>query len=298
MKELVVNASSVEAVGATTETDAGDRAAAARACPVCDADNSGGSPHRFSRDAWTLRECPACGLVYLENPPAYEALEDEFAWEQTYEAERARRREGRRLYYLLSDSLKAIKIIARGGNIYRKEKRIIGRHVLPGRILDIGCGDGCVFRNLPDGMTPFGVEVSPHLARLAGEACEPLGGSVVQAPAIEGVQQFEPDSFDGVLMRSFLEHEAQPLPLLRHVREILKTGGRVIIKVPNFDSMNRHVRGAAWCGFRFPDHVNYFTPDTLKRLVERAGYRVRKFGFFDRFPFSDNMWIIIERPGD
>ena len=89
---------------------------------------------------------------------------------------------------------------------------------------------------------------------------------------------------------------AQPLALLEACRAKLVPGGRVIIKVPNFACWNRRVRGRRWCGFRYPDHVNYFTPATLTRLVEAAGLCVRSPGWRDRLPTSDNMWFVIERP--
>jgi SAM-dependent methyltransferase len=96
-------------------------------------------------------------------------------------------------------------------------------------------------------------------------------------------------------MSSFLEHEAKPLELLRELRRALRPDGAVIIKVPNFASWNRSVRGGRWCGFRYPDHVNYFTPDTLARLAAEAGYRVARQRASDRAPTSDNMYAVLER---
>jgi hypothetical protein len=58
--------------------------------------------------------------------------------------------------------------------------------------------------------------------------------------------------------------------------------------------VNRIVRGNKWCGFRFPDHVNQFTPKTLLRMVRDANYKVVKFNFFDYLPTSDNMWMVIK----
>jgi len=44
------------------------------------------------------------------------------------------------------------------------------------------------------------------------------------------------------------------------------------VRVPNFASLNRRVIGKKWCGFRYPDHVNYFTPVSLRALVAKAGF--------------------------
>jgi hypothetical protein len=79
---------------------------------------------------------------------------------------------------------------------------------------------------------------------------------------------------------------------LTKLRRKLKSGGALIVKVPNFACWNRLVRGARWCGLRFPDHVNYFTPRTLWDMLKRAGFRVARFSLRDRFPLSDNMWVL------
>jgi hypothetical protein len=53
--------------------------------------------------------------------------------------------------------------------------------------------------------------------------------------------------------------------------------------------------GRRWCGFRYPDHLNYFTPDTLRRLARQAGFECG-FGPGWRLPVSDNMWALLRKP--
>jgi len=100
---------------------------------------------------------------------------------------------------------------------------------------------------------------------------------------------------DVVIMSSFLEHESQPLELLKRIHPILASDGVIILKVPNFASWNRILRGRKWCGFRFPDHVNYFTPKTLKQLAQNANFTITRQSFFDRFPFNDSMYAVLKK---
>ena len=93
-------------------------------------------------------------------------------------------------------------------------------------------------------------------------------------------------------MHAFLEHEMHPLETLRAAARVLRPDGRLILKMPNYASINRRVRGARWCGFRFPDHVNYFTPASLRAMVQAAGLRVVRMHVSDRLPTSDNMWLV------
>jgi len=68
----------------------------------------------------------------------------------------------------------------------------------------------------------------------------------------------------------------------------------IIIKVPNYASVNRKIRGARWCGFRWPDHVNYFTPATLHMMALKAGLELVRMTFLDRNPLSDSMYAILQ----
>ena len=56
------------------------------------------------------------------------------------------------------------------------------------------------------------------------------------------------------------------------------------------------IRRDNWCGYRFPDHVNYFTPESLQKIVKKLGFEVAQFGLFDRLIFSDNMYIVLKKP--
>ena len=76
---------------------------------------------------------------------------------------------------------------------------------------------------------------------------------------------------------------------------VIAPDGVLIIKVPNYGSVNRRVFGRRWCGFRFPDHMNYFTPESLVRLCAECGLGVRAFSWLDRLPTSDNMWLVAGR---
>ena len=96
-------------------------------------------------------------------------------------------------------------------------------------------------------------------------------------------------------MSCYLEHEARPLEVLQRAHSILKKHGIIVVKVPNYNSFNRFWRGGRWCGFRFPDHVNYFTPKTLRILAGQAGYQLQHQRLSDRPPTSDNMYAVLRK---
>ena len=264
-----------------------------RNCPRCETDNSGERVLAYSWREWRLRRCRDCRFVYLENPPDYSQLSVTHAWEKNYQDHDVRMQRE----YPVTRSLSR-----RWGRIRRwlvrkpdKMAKRVGTWVPPGRVIDVGCGSAERLRALPRQYETIGIEISKALACEAEAGLAGRNGSVVNLPAIQGLAAMEAASATGVLMRSFLEHEHSPAALLMQVARVLKSGGVTIVKVPNYASVNRRIMGARWCGFRFPGHVNYFTPASLKEMVEAAGLTTVSFGSFDRFPLSDNMWMVARK---
>lgn len=263
-------------------------------------------PTCYSRDHWSLVRCRETQLVFLANPPEYSQLASEFAWEKTSKIERQRRQRSEPLYTRLSSFAKRLKFA-----LFPKRFKIVSLAVdtlmaspksEPLRLVDIGCGDGKVLlkihRELAEQgreVVPVGIEVSEQLADQLEGHIGPIGGEVVRSYAIDGADRLADNSVDAVVMHSFLEHEARPAALLKQLHSVLADDGAIVLKVPNFACWNRHIRGRRWCGFRFPDHVNYFTPATLRRLADETGYTVARQRFADRLPLSDNMYAVLKK---
>jgi hypothetical protein len=228
-----------------------------RICEVC-CGSSATQLESYTVSKWPVVSCNECSFVFLGRVPNYELLNTDYAWEKTFANESKKRAQKLWGAFDLATRIrtKIGRLIDNAG-----QRRSIGSK---GRILEIGCGGTT---RIAPGPTPYGIEISKALAHRAGPVFAARGGKVVHAPATEGLVQFPNAFFDAVLMRSYLEHEAQPRKVLNETRRTLKTGGIAYVRVPNYGSLNRRVMGAKWCGFRFPDHVNYFTANDLNRLA-------------------------------
>lgn len=255
------------------------------------------------RDGWRLVRCRETGFVFLMDPPVASRLEQEFAWEKTYALESRRRELAEpvmRRVSSLSKRLRAVMLPRHDRMAALAVAVAVGiEHPGPVCVLDVGCGSGSRMAGIHRSLTalgrevsPCGIEVSRHLASVSGSLFSQLGGRVVQALATDAMSLFEPESIDVVVLSSFLEHEHRPLHFLRQARSTLRTWGAVVLKVPNYASWNRYVRGQRWCGFRIPDHVSYFTPHTLRLLAQEAGFRFHQ-RFWDRSPLSDSMYAVL-----
>ena len=260
----------------------------------------------FHRDSWSLVRCRETGFVFLANPPDYSQLASELAWENTSTAERLRREAEEPIVAHVSSFAKMAKsVISPGRNKIAALTFSVAQNKNPTGLLnflDIGCGRGSLmveihnrFARIGRKVTLCGIEISRELAAQSQEKVAPLYGRVILTNALDGIGEFDRDSIHVATMSSFLEHECRPLRLLRRVHPILATGGVIILKVPNFACWNRMLRGRRWCGFRFPDHVNYFTPRTLQRLAEEAGFTVSRQTWLDKFPLSDSMYAVLTK---
>ncbi|MBI5328981.1 MAG: class I SAM-dependent methyltransferase [Betaproteobacteria bacterium] len=263
-----------------------------RRCPFCGQDNHAGAPTAYGNAVWPIKACAGCGFVYTEHAPVYERLMDEFAWEKTSHIESERRTAKHPIRQALSQKMKGFR-----QKVLKRDKlpRLVRERVTAGHVLDIGCGGGGVLSRLGPEYIPHGIEISRALAQRAAETLASRHGTVIHDAALHGLARFPPGYFSGVILSAFLEHEIEPKALLAGVLRVLAAGGCGIIKVPNYASLNRVIHGSTWCGFRLPDHVNYFTPSSLARMCRQAGFEIDRFRLTDRHCFSDNLWIVIRK---
>lgn len=257
-----------------------------RQCPACGSSTRRDLPV-YSLDEWRVCACGDCGFVYLSNPPAYDRLKDEFAFEKTSHAHSVRRKKKMPVVSWLDRKTRWRLHILRPN-----EAQEFRSWFRPGNVLDIGCGSG---HRVPEPFTPFGIEASAYLAAKADQAMKERGGACVCAPAVDGVAQFDAHQFSAVVMRSFLEHEVQPQVLLNGVFRILQPDGVAFVKVPNYGGLNRRVMGRSWCGFRYPDHVNYFTLNSLRAMAFKAGFSLRLLNPLN-LALDDNIHALLRKP--
>jgi 2-polyprenyl-3-methyl-5-hydroxy-6-metoxy-1,4-benzoquinol methylase len=139
-----------------------------------------------------------------------------------------------------------------------------------GRLLDFGCGGGSyLVRMREQGWHVTGLDLSTAAVR---RVREDLG-----LPAFEGslpCPALQDRSFDVVTMWQVLEHVHNPMEALRDAHRLLVPGGRLVVTVPNIDSLSFRLFGAWWYSLDLPRHLTHFTPSTLYQMIDRAGFRV------------------------
>jgi len=79
--------------------------------------------------------------------------------------------------------------------------------------------------------------------------------------------------FDLVYCHHVLEHLPDPLDTLREMYRVLKPDGLLYVAVPNLCSVKHYLRGDGWYT---PYHLYNYRADTLRRMLERAGFRINR----------------------
>jgi len=148
------------------------------------------------------------------------------------------------------------------------KEHVLPRGLAPGRALEVGCGSGRYLAQLAaSGWRVQGLEPSAETAdRLREAASLPvITGSISEA-------SFDPESFDLVAAVMVLEHLHHPLEDLRRLQSWLRPGGFLTGSVPNAASWEFGFFGPGWFALQVPTHLFHFTPTTLTRLLEKAGF--------------------------
>ncbi|TFG23665.1 MAG: methyltransferase domain-containing protein [Promethearchaeota archaeon] len=111
----------------------------------------------------------------------------------------------------------------------RRDLQIISKIISPGsRVLDLGCGEGSLLKELINNknITGLGIEIS--LERI--KKCIEYGISVIQEDLNEGLKDFKDKSFDYVILSQTLADISKPVYL---IKEMLRVGKKSIISFEN-----------------------------------------------------------------
>lgn len=206
--------------------------------------------------------CEACGLTQLGEGAPPEAFYDEYLTLSSWKAQPQIAAE--------VDMLQSLDGLCAGS-----------------RILEVGCNDGgflvalrqAGFTNLL-GIDPAKDAVAAARVQGLNVICDYLAPETAKSLG----------QFDLIVSRHNLEHIRDLGGMVEAFRTLLKPGGYVLVEVPNF-GLNLKTRDySLW-----EEHVNLFTPRTLRYMLCLAGVHVLRVY---PIPFSsESLWVIGQHTG-
>lgn len=233
---------------------------------------------------YAVVRCPSCGLWYLsprlnetEMVAAYrDASYFEGGSGPGYSSYLAQEPTLRRTFRRLLRAMQRLGMTGAGGEV--------GDPGQGGRLLEIGSAYGF-----------FLDEAKPFFRYRAGTEFSEAGAAIARSCAdriyIGGLEAI-PDGahggqFDTIVLIHTIEHVYDPVGLLQGLMPHLVPGGWIVLATPDMGGFWRPLLGRLWPFWKPPEHVAYYSAETLSALLTRAGCReVQRMPYVSYFPLS------------
>lgn len=232
------------------------------------------------KGTFNIVQCLDCGFVYLNPRPSRREMAHYYPDDQYYTcspmpAQASLKSRIKRMIYesrpgydmqLARTKKIAGKLL---GWIFWHQMDVFVPYMPAGKLLDVGCGNGQLTAWLVNhGWHVYGVDLAPSACRLAGEA-----GLNISCGELEEAS-YPSDFFDVIVINHVLEHVHAPDELLCECHRILKSGGTLIVDVPNFGSFKAQLFRQSWSHIDSPRHLSHFTIETLESIIKSGGFTI------------------------
>lgn len=221
-------------------------------------------------DVGNILRCKKCGLGFL-NPKDQKIIENSNSLIYNTKS-----------YYKLLIQLQH-QLIRR----YKNQVKEISKFVKQkGKLIDIGCSIG-IFLDIAKshGFEPYGYDINTINLEKAKKF---FGINILRNNFLED-QKFD-NFFEIATMWDVLEHMRDPVDFLSKLIQKIKPGGFLVVQCPNMDSYEFLKFGKNWNWLTPGDHVQFFTPTTLIKVLTAGGFRpIRVKTWIDGLTFAKAM---------
>jgi len=185
----------------------------------------------------------------------------------------------------------------RSENVLRAEFRaVVGRlrQIIPsGTLIEVGAAYGFFLHEATNHYQVHGVEIADEAAEFArARGLDVRTGSLTR----QLLEEIGP--VDVAVMLDVIEHLEHPKATLALCSEFLRAGGVIILTTPNFASALAKITGKGWRNMTPPQHLWYFTPDSIAKIAAAAELEICQITHpWKRVPISLVMQLISRSTG-
>lgn len=233
----------------------------------------------YKTGVFTYVKCLKCSLVYLNSRPKKSFFKKYYP--DVYRPYHQ--------YKKINSLQKLIRYFIRNNKFVAKAliKDQLFFWPFKGKILDVGPGSGYYLHVLKGwGWDVSGLELSKQAVKVAKDS----GIKKIFKGDLHTVK-FKPEYFDAVRYSHVLEHVPSPTKELASVKKILKKNGRIIIIIPNIDSIFFGLFKTFWYPLEAPRHFYQFTPKTISKLLKKQGFKNIKIKYIQ--PPHTFLWSLL-----
>lgn len=234
------------------------------------------SEHKFNffwkKGSHQVIDCETCGFKHLYPLPSNEELNH--FYREKYYREIKPQEYSKLTIEEVEESKEKVKQVQSYIKIFDKIEDFINkkRDMKP-KMVDVGCGNDLLSLYFQQkGWESIAIEPSKD----ASNYLKQLGLHVIDMP-IDDIEMFPNQNVKFINIQFVLEHLANPTKFLQKAYEALEPGGILRVCVPNDFSEGQlayrdyYDEESHWIAY--PDHVNYFTFDSLHSLLEEHGFK-------------------------
>ncbi len=224
-------------------------------CPIC----TSGSRFYAEKSGHRIFVCARCGFGFVHPAPDENSLS--ILYGESYYRNIDTAKAGYADYDKDKESMKRVFELYLGK---------LARITSVKRIFDFGAATGYFLDLAKDaGWDTYGNEIS----RYAKEEATRRGHMIYDAQHDVSATPLV-GTMGAVTMWDVLEHVPDPLRTLSNANCLLVTGGVIAINTVDRSSLWARLLGPRWHLMIPPEHLNYFSRESLRRALERSGFEV------------------------
>jgi 2-polyprenyl-3-methyl-5-hydroxy-6-metoxy-1,4-benzoquinol methylase len=247
------------------------------ACPVCGATSFSpvlsAKDYTVSGENFLICECGDCTLRFTQDAPALDAIGKYYKSEDYISHTNTSRGLINKLYQTVRK------------RTLKQKRQLVCKttHKKQGSLLDVGSGTGSFVKEMKDhGWRVTGLEPDAGARKVAKEHfnCELQDSNELFSIAS--------NSFDAITLWHVLEHVHDLSGYIKQLKLVLRSGGRLLVAVPNYTSFDASKYKEHWAAYDVPRHLYHFSPQAMQILMENMGMQILEFKpmWFDSFYVS------------
>ena len=239
-------------------------------CPLCNSKNikfvhSVWDDRYGQPDEYDLMNCSNCNLAFLKQMITPKDTQKLYEKYYPHTNQQETRKKYNKLYNitLKTGLITLIHTLLRSANLSTKIKK----HE---NVLDVGCGAGVNAKQIQAKKAFWtGVEVDSILAK----QCNKKGLNCFNGT----IEEFKTkEKLDTIILSQIVEHIHQPINFLNTCKKLLTKKGRILIALPNYDSINHKIYKNNWLHIHTPYHLYHYNYNSIHYLAKKTNLKITK----------------------
>lgn len=229
--------------------------------------------HSVSQELFSIWECSDCTVRFTQDIPAADSIGKYYKSENYISHSNTSKGIVNRLYH-----------IVRKRTLKSKQKLISAiSGISKGDLLDVGAGVGIFASHMKQqGWNVSGLEPDEDTRKRAYAQA----GIVLEDTSV--MFTWPAEKFDIITLWHVLEHVHDMHGYLNRLKDLLKSGGKMFIAVPNYKSYDAGYYKEFWAAYDVPIHLYHFSPSGMEMLLKKHGLRLESIWpmWYDSFYVS------------